>query len=112
MKQIGACLGLFFLLIFFCLGLSVAQLIGRETIKTPTGAYALTLPIISYHAIRTIHDMPLGMTVIDCYRFAEEMRYLHEQGYATLSMDEVVQFLKGRKFPPKSVAINFDDGLV
>lgn len=112
MKRVGVYLVLFFLLIALCLGMAVVQLKEKETIQEPTGAYALTLPVLSYHAIRTIHDMPLSMTVIDDDRFAEEMRYLHEQGYATLSMDEVVQFLKGKKFPPKSVAINFDDGLV
>jgi len=97
--------------------LCLLTLLGIVTIELlqpnePVGPpYATKLPIISYHAIRTLHDAPLGMTVIDYDRFAEEMSYLHQQGYRTLSMDEVVQFLHGRKFPPKIVAIHFDDGL-
>lgn len=112
MKRIGVYLAPFFLLIAFCLGMAALQLKEKETIKEPTGAYALTLPIITYHAIRTIHNAPLSGTVIDYDRFAEEMRYLHEQGYTSLNMDEVVQFMRGRKLPPKIVAINFDDGLI
>jgi peptidoglycan/xylan/chitin deacetylase (PgdA/CDA1 family) len=39
------------------------------------------------------------------------MRFLHEEGYVTLSADEVVQYLKGN-YPPnkKVVAVHFDDG--
>jgi peptidoglycan/xylan/chitin deacetylase (PgdA/CDA1 family) len=38
------------------------------------------------------------------------MQYLHDQGYRSLSMDEVVQYLEGKPFPRKVVAIHFDDG--
>ena len=38
------------------------------------------------------------------------MRYLHDSGYTTLSIDEVAQFLRGRPFHGKIVAIAFDDG--
>ncbi len=106
MKRKIACL------VFLCL---LVFLVFRAVAppEEPAGPpYASTLPIISYHAIRTVHDMPLGQTVIDYDLFAEEMSYLHAQGYRTLSMDEVVQFLQGRKFPQKIVALSFDDGLI
>src|SRR5580704_2058141 len=107
MKRKTACLILISLLAF-----AAFKVVMPPPDEEPTGRYALTLPIISYHAIRTIHDAPLGMTVIDYDRFAEQMHYLHEQGYTTLSMDDVAQFMRGKKFPQKIVAINFDDGLV
>jgi len=93
--------------------LPLAVLIGLASAQAqqPTAVYAKVLPVITYHAIRTDHDMPIGDTVIDYDRFAEEMKYLHDQGYMTLTMDETVQFLQGKKFPEKIVAIHFDDGL-
>jgi peptidoglycan/xylan/chitin deacetylase (PgdA/CDA1 family) len=72
------------------------------------------LPIIVYHRI---YDDKLEnpklldkSTSISLSDFAGQMRYLHEQGYTTLSMPEVMDYLKGKKFPAKIVAIHFDDG--
>lgn len=70
-----------------------------------------SLPIIVYHQIRASgDDPPDGQTVISLKQFESHMGFLHDQGYTTLSMDEVVRFLKGRRFPAKSIAIHFDDG--
>jgi len=72
---------------------------------------APALPILVYHQIRVGPDGPPdGETVISYERFSVDMEYLHDQGYVTLDMDEVVQFLQGERFPPKVVAIHFDDG--
>ena len=72
---------------------------------------APSLPIIVYHQIRTSgDDPPDGSTVISLDQFESHMRFIHDQGYTTLSMDEVVRFLKGQPFPAKSIAIHFDDG--
>jgi len=70
-----------------------------------------TLPILVYHQLRAgTGDPPDGDIVISIERFEAQMRYLHEQGYRALSMDEVMSFLGGRPFPQKLVAIHFDDG--
>ena len=43
--------------------------------------------------------------------FAEQMEYLYRGGYHVLSVSEVIEYLQsGNHFPPKSVAITFDDG--
>ena len=74
-------------------------------------ATAPSLPIIVYHQIRTSgDDPPDAQTVISLNQFESHMRFIHDQGYTTLSMDEVVRFLKGQPFPAKSIAIHFDDG--
>jgi peptidoglycan/xylan/chitin deacetylase (PgdA/CDA1 family) len=74
-------------------------------------ATAPSLPIIVYHQIRTSgDDSPDGSTVISLNQFESHMRFIHDQGYTTLSMDEVVRFLQGQRFPAKSIAIHFDDG--
>lgn len=68
------------------------------------------VPVLMYHEIVTDGKAP-GETVISLERFEEQMRYLAENGYTTLSMDELIEFMKGKKeVPLKSVVLNFDDG--
>lgn len=75
------------------------------------GPNTQTLPIIVYHQISVSKDGPMeGSTAISLEKFESQMHYLHEQGYVTLNMDEVIRFMKGEKFPAKVVAIHFDDG--
>ena len=43
--------------------------------------------------------------------FAAQMQYLHDQGYVTVSLYDLVYALTlGRPLPPKAVVITFDDG--
>ena len=41
--------------------------------------------------------------------FEEQMSYLQEQGYHTLTLDEVKGYYQGREIPEKSVLLTFDD---
>jgi peptidoglycan/xylan/chitin deacetylase (PgdA/CDA1 family) len=70
------------------------------------------LPILVYHQIRNTADGPPDShEAISLERFESQMRYLHDHGYVTLSADEVVEFIRGRRVPhSKIVAIHFDDG--
>jgi peptidoglycan/xylan/chitin deacetylase (PgdA/CDA1 family) len=77
---------------------------------------ASSLPILVYHQIAAegddSHFGPVnGPISISLSQFETQMRYLNDQGYVTLGMDEVVSFMKGKPFPKKIVAIHFDDGL-
>ena len=73
--------------------------------------HSRSLPIIVYHQIRVSGDEPAdGATAISLEKFESQMAYLHEQGYTTLSMDEVMRFLRGEPFPEKVIAIHLDDG--
>lgn len=69
------------------------------------------LPILVYHQILSEDDEKADKsTSITVSEFEKQMRYLHDHGYRTLSMDEVINYLNGDLFPPKIVAIHFDDG--
>lgn len=78
------------------------------------GATALaadTLPILVYHQIRVAEGGPPdGETVLSLEHFEAQMDHLKAEGYRSLRMDEVMDFLRGRRFPEKVVAIHFDDG--
>lgn len=69
------------------------------------------LPILVYHRLHENNETAEGgWENVSLGQFKWQMRYLHNEGYRTLSMDEVVDFLKGKTFPEKIVAIQFDDG--
>lgn len=70
------------------------------------------LPIIVYHQIRDHGDGPPdSLEAISIERFAAQMAYLSSEGYVTLSVDEIVDFVRGRTSTTrKVVAIHFDDG--
>ena len=71
---------------------------------------ASSVPVLIYHEIVT-DDRDLGEVVIHADLFKRQMDYLAQEGYTTLSMDELISFMKGRKnIPQKSVVLNFDDG--
>ena len=68
------------------------------------------VPVLIYHQIVT-DGTPAGETVIALDRFREQMDHLAAQGYKTLSIDELRDYLEGkRRIPPKSVVLTFDDG--
>jgi peptidoglycan/xylan/chitin deacetylase (PgdA/CDA1 family) len=44
-------------------------------------------------------------------RFAEQMRFLRDAGYTTITLDELLYALaQGRPLPPKPIILTFDDG--
>src|SRR5215831_7301046 len=50
-----------------------------------------------------------------CYdtAFDEQMKYLHDEGYTTISLDDFVAFQNGKKrLPPKPIIVTFDDGFM
>ena len=76
--------------------------------------HKLRVPILVYHSIRPYYagetpfvkgfDVPPDV-------FEEELRYLKEKGYATISFDALADALtKDGQLPEKSVILTFDDG--
>src|SRR5262245_55563285 len=78
-----------------------------------TGAAAY-VPILMYHYIRFIDPAidELGYNLsIRPDDFAQQLAWLHEQGYTTISMTTAQQCLRGEiACPPKPIALTFDDG--
>ncbi|MBW4593756.1 MAG: polysaccharide deacetylase family protein [Brasilonema angustatum HA4187-MV1] len=73
------------------------------------------VPILIYHEILSGHHgneyKRPGETIISLKKFSQQMTYLYQQGYTTLNIEELVNFMKGKRvIPPKSVVITFDDG--
>ena len=70
-------------------------------------ASARAVPVFMYH-----HVSPsMGTLNVSPACFEQQMTYLAQAGYTTLSADAFLQFIEGRAAaPPKSVLITFDDG--
>jgi peptidoglycan/xylan/chitin deacetylase (PgdA/CDA1 family) len=72
------------------------------------------IPILMYHSISKTADKRVSAyydTHTSPAVFAEQMRFLRDNGYRTLCIDEVLsQLQSGQKSNEKCVAITFDDG--
>lgn len=69
------------------------------------------IPVLIYHEIVTDRARTPGETVIALERFEEQMRLLANEGWRTLSIDELVAIMrKERRAPAKAVVLTFDDG--
>lgn len=72
------------------------------------------VPILMYHYVRSVDEAsdPLGYRLsVTPERFGEQLAYLHEQGYTSVTMAELAGCLRGEtRCPAKIVALTFDDG--
>lgn len=81
---------------------------------TPRSRGTTIIPILMYHYVRVVTDpkdtIGIGLSVKPAL-FAQQMQYLADNGYTTLTMQEVYDILQGRKsLPAKPIALTFDDG--
>lgn len=68
------------------------------------------VPIICYHSVRE-DETQKGPIVIPKDIFREQLKTINENGYITLTMSELNDYLfKDKPIPQKSVVITFDDG--
>jgi len=66
------------------------------------------VPVLMYHSVKYEKDNPVR---IPKEKFKEQMKYLKDNGYTTLSLDELYDFLENNNpIPKKSVVLTFDDG--
>ena len=65
------------------------------------------IPILAYHDVL---ENPKFDTDISIKNFEKQMKYLYDNGYKTLSLDELYEWKKGKEIVGKKVIITFDDG--
>lgn len=65
------------------------------------------VPILTYHSI----DNSGSVISTSPEKFRRQMQYLNDSSFNVISLEKIVSCIrKNRSFPPKSVAITFDDG--
>lgn len=68
-----------------------------------------TVPVLTYHKLSR-NGTPDAMTVREA-DFEAQMRFLRENGYRVIPLDDLFEFLEFRRqIPARSVVITFDDG--
>ncbi len=66
------------------------------------------VPVLMYHHVS---PHPGDMVTVTPETFEGQMRHLAENGYAALSLDELLSAIRGEWTPPKkAIALTFDDG--
>lgn len=69
----------------------------------------MKIPVLLYHVVKPDPD-PANDYAYKLAAFEEQMAYLHENGYATLSMADFLDMLDGKQAAPdKAVLLTFDD---
>lgn len=91
-------------------------LYGVQIVYTKT-THKETLPILGFHHIALDEEaeksFPHNMWVAKYSDFQHQMKYLYDNGYHTLTLDEVYAWKKGElTLPKKSVVLTFDDGFL
>jgi peptidoglycan/xylan/chitin deacetylase (PgdA/CDA1 family) len=76
-----------------------------------SSGHAEQVPVLVYHDIvDSATPEPGRFDQISMNRFERQMKYLSENGYMTISLDELVSLMKGGSVPRKSIVLTFDDG--
>lgn len=94
---------------------SVCNLQRLDNPVTPTSGdiqddYGVDVPIIMYHAVSAVESIQNDY-VISPSEFESDLLYLHEQGYTTVFMEDLIKFVNsGGSLPEKPVVLTFDDG--
>ncbi|WCK56034.1 polysaccharide deacetylase family protein [Aneurinibacillus sp. Ricciae_BoGa-3] len=74
-----------------------------------------SVPVLLYHHLLTRREKNKAYkyndAVITTEMFVSQMKLLHDNGYKTLTLNELERFVRGEEsIPDKSVVITFDDG--
>lgn len=71
---------------------------------------AVGVPVLNYHRIDSGIRHSL---VVPPEEFKKQMQYLHNEGYHSITLDELYDYVtKGTELPDKPVLITFDDGYI
>lgn len=76
-------------------------------------SYAVKVPVLLYHHLlkKDENIFSDNKAIISVESFEEQMRVVYEEGYKTISLEELRLFLSNEmQLPRKSILITFDDG--
>lgn len=74
---------------------------------------AIDIPILIYHHILKDEENPNknNPAIISLERFTDHINYLYDNGYRTITLNQISRFLDEKQgLPEKSIMITFDDG--
>lgn len=103
----------FRLLIIIFILCVLAFIICNKVIFIQDQTNAKNVPILLYHHLLTEEENTFenNSAILSVDKFQKQMEFLYDNGYNTITLDELERFLKGEvDLPKKSIVITFDDG--
>ncbi|AGK95776.1 polysaccharide deacetylase family protein [Clostridium pasteurianum] len=84
------------------------QKLPEESFKAPFKAANQGVPVLMYHSISFEKNNPLK---VPPEQLEEEFKYLKDNGYTTISLDDLYNYFEDNaQIPEKSIVLTFDDG--
>jgi peptidoglycan/xylan/chitin deacetylase (PgdA/CDA1 family) len=85
--------------------------LAQTSSTKPGGKTTTKIPVLMYHSINFDPKNPQNILRVPKDKFAAEMKWLHDNEYTTLSLDELYNAVSNNKpVAEKSVVLTFDDG--
>lgn len=79
---------------------------GSATVRSD--ADSVCVPILMYHEVKPFKP---GKDSIYPYEFENDLKYLKDTGYTTITMSDLINYVYGgTQLPEKPIIISFDDG--
>ena len=72
------------------------------------GSQVERLPVLMYHHLVTGEPESAAELHVDCFR--NQMQFLHDHGFTTLTLEEFQRHHEAGSFPERALLITFDDG--
>ena len=69
----------------------------------------ISLPIIMYHSVVKDSDLICDYVITD-NMFKEDIAWLKDNGFETVTVEDLIEYTEGGELPEKPVMITFDDG--
>jgi peptidoglycan/xylan/chitin deacetylase (PgdA/CDA1 family) len=70
-----------------------------------------TVPIIMYHSVNPVENPAIRSLIVKPESFRRQMRFLKDHRYNVVTLSQLAKLIvSGRKLPPRTIAITFDDG--
>lgn len=70
------------------------------------------LPILMYHGILK-NSVKTGKFIVSCDEFESDLKYIKDNNYSTIVMQDLIDYVfEGKPLPKKPIILTFDDGYV
>jgi len=111
--SVAVALALVALLAQLAAGTVAAQArVGREQTNDSAIRFQLQVPVLYYHHVECAPPDASDPSLFICpEQFDAQMSYLHDQGWTTITTDQLADLMSNRECPPaKEFVASFDDG--
>ena len=96
-----------FMLIIICIVLCISTIFICSAVETTE--ITVKLPILMYHHLSE-KQSKLNKYTVSVEEFENDLKYIQENGYTTVGLQDIINFVSGGKLPEKPIMITFDDG--